>query len=139
MSWIRLDFTEKTLSGNHRIKYLFDRFALEKTLDAYEIRELDSEVLRERIIRSLQRGNLHPITVSMASKRLARKYIYANPESNTIVILTPAMGAANSKTELLPIPEMLDETPDLEPVEDEPVSDAIFNEEVAMPLKKAHL
>jgi hypothetical protein len=139
MSWIRLDFAEKTLSGNHKIKYLFDRFALEKTLDAYEIRELDSEVLRERIIRSLQRGNLHPVIVSLASKRLARKYIYANPESNTIVILTPAMGAATSKTELMQITEMLDVAPDLEPLEDEPVSDAIFNEEVAIPLKKAHL
>ncbi len=139
MSWIRLDFTEKTLSGNYRIKYLFDRFALEKTLDAYEIRELESAVLKERIIRSLQRGNLHPITVSLKSKRLARKYIYANPESNSIVILTPAMSAASSKSALLPFPEMLDEAPDHEPVEDEPVSDAVFNEEVAKPLKKAYL
>ena len=135
MSWIRLDFADKTLSGNHKIKYLYDRYSLEKSLDAYEIRELDSEVLKERIIRSLQRGNLHPVTVSLQSKRLARKYIYANPEANTIVILTPATGAATGKVELVPIDEM----PQLEPVEDEPVSDSIFKEEVAAPLANAHL
>ncbi len=134
-SWIRLDFAEKTLSGNHRIKYMYDRFALESALAAYEIKEMDSEVLRERIIRSLQRGNLHPVTVSLQSKKLARKYIYANPEANTIVILTPAMGAANGKVELVPLNEM----PELDPVEDEPVSDSIFKEEVSIPLAKAHL
>ncbi len=134
-SWIRLDFAEKTLSGNHRIKYMYDRFVLERALDAYEIKEMDSDILKERIIRSLQRGNLHPVTVSLQSKRLARKYIYANPEANTIVILTPAMGAANGKVELVPLTEM----PELEPVEDEPVSDSIFKEEVAIPLANAHL
>jgi hypothetical protein len=139
MSWISLDFAEKTLSGNYKTKYLFDRFPLEKLLDAYEIRELDSEVLRERIIRSLRRGNLHPVIISLASKRLARKYIYASPESNTIVILSPATGAGTSKTELAPIADMLAEMPDLETVEDEPVSDTIFNEEVALPLKRTHL
>jgi hypothetical protein len=135
MCWIRLDFADKTLSGNHKIKYMYDRFELERTLAAYEIKEMDSEELRERIIRSLQRGNLHPVTVSLQSKRLARKYIYANPEVNSIVILTPATGAANGKVELVPISEM----PELEPVEDEPVSDSIFKEDVATPLAKAHL
>jgi hypothetical protein len=134
-SWIRLDFADKTLAGNHKIKYMYDRFALERALAAYEIKEMDSEVLKERIIRSLQRGNLQPVTVSLQSKRLARKYIYANPEVNSIVILTPATGAANGKVELLPISEM----PELEQVEDEPVSDSIFKEDVALPLAKAHL
>ena len=96
---------------------------------------MDSDVLKERIIRSLQRGNLQPVTVSLQSKRLARKYIYANPEVNSIVILTPATGAANGKVELLPISEL----PELEQVEDEPVSDSIFKEDVAVPLANAHL
>ena len=120
MSWIRLDFAQKTLSGNHKIKYLFDRFPLEKTL--------------ERIIRSLQRGNLHPVTYTLASGKPGRKYIYANPEANIIVNLSAATRAAGKDE-----PIAITEIPDFEPADDEPVSDSIFNEEVATSLKKAHL
>jgi len=134
MSWIRLDFSQKTLSGNYKIRYLFDRFALEKTLAVYKIREMDMEPLKERIIRSLQRGNLHPVTYTLVSGKLGRKYIYANPETNMIINLSAATRAAGKDE-----PIAITEIPDFEPADDEPVSDSIFNEDVAAPLKKAHL
>jgi hypothetical protein len=134
MSWIRLDFAEKTRAGNHKIKYLFDRFALEKTLAKYKIRELDMEPLKEQLIRSLQRGNLHPVTYTLASNKMERKYIYANPETNTIVNLSVATRAAGKAG-----PVAITDIPDPDPADNEPVNDAIFDEEVSTSLKRAHL
>jgi hypothetical protein len=134
MSWIRLDFTDKTLAGNHKFKYLFDRFALEKTLGKYNIRELEMEPLKERLIRSLQRGNLHPVTYTLASGNADRKYIFANPETNTIVNLSAATRAAGRSR-----PIAITEIPDFEPADNEAVADFVLDEESPAALKRAHL
>ncbi len=69
--WLQLNFAEKTVWGNYKINKFSDHFDLEKTLRQYKIRELENEELEQRICRSLRRGNLHPVTFVLHSKKNA--------------------------------------------------------------------
>ncbi|MDO6434716.1 hypothetical protein Q4E93_29160 [Flavitalea sp. BT771] len=86
-AWIQLDFSAKTPMNNYRtrqfrLQYGYD---LEKVLDNYPIRELQVEELRSNLIRSLRKGNIHPVTFAMTNK-IERKYIEACPQFKTISI-----------------------------------------------------
>jgi hypothetical protein len=93
-AWIQLDFTAKTTMGNYktrqfRLQYGYD---LEKVLNNYPIRELQVEELRSNLIRSLRKGNIHPVTFAMTNK-IERKYIEACPQFKTISIYSESVRA----------------------------------------------
>jgi hypothetical protein len=94
-AWIQLDFTARTPMNNYRtrqfrLQYGYD---LEKVLDNYPIRELQVEELRSSLIRSLRKGNIHPVTFAMTNK-IEKKYIEACPQFKTISIYSEAVRAA---------------------------------------------
>ena len=92
-AWIQLDFTERT-SGNQNYKTRQYRdqhgYNLEKVLMSYPIKELEDEDLKANLIRSLCKGNLHPVTFVKGNKT-ERMYITACPEFKTITICSQAV------------------------------------------------
>ncbi len=63
-AWLQLDFKDSTDSGNFRMKQYHHNygFDLEQTLSKYPIKELQNEQYKEKLIRSLERGNLQSAT-----------------------------------------------------------------------------
>jgi hypothetical protein len=94
-AWSQLDFSQKTLHGNYKIKEYKDSYGydLVKALEIYPIVELQDEKLKANLIRSLQRGNLHPVHFTK-NKKQETVFIEANPKSRLINIYPLATRAA---------------------------------------------
>jgi hypothetical protein len=86
-AWIRLDFGEKDVHDNYKIKQYGLRYGydLEKVLEKYPIRELGQEKTKAELYRSLQRGNRQSVSFDKATKS-EKMYIEANPMFKTINI-----------------------------------------------------
>lgn len=86
-AWIRLDFGEKDLHDNYKIKQygLHYGYDLEKVLERYPIKELQQEKTKAELYRSLQRGNRQSVTFDKPTKS-EKMYIEANPMFKTINI-----------------------------------------------------
>ena len=94
-SWLQLNFGAKNSYNNYPFIYVRPgRFDLEKALEKHPIREMSFENLRGNLIRSLQRGNLHPVIFDHPD-RTERAFIEANPAKDTINIYPVAMGAGD--------------------------------------------
>jgi len=98
-AWIQLDFKTKTAMNNYKIRQFRQShgYDLEKTLSIYPIRELKDRDLKANLIRSLQKGNLHPVTFEKGDK-VEKMYIAANPQFKTITICSEAAREAYSQT-----------------------------------------
>jgi hypothetical protein len=95
LTWIQLDFSRKDADGNFpRLYYRGKKFELEETLRDLHVREMEYDNLRETVIRSLQRGNLHPVNID-APDRKGKHLIAANPKMATIDIYPLATRAAD--------------------------------------------
>jgi hypothetical protein len=94
-AWIRLDFGEKDLHDNYKIKQYGLRYGyeLEKVLEKYPIRELQQEKTKAELYRSLQRGNRQSVTFDKQTKS-EKMYIEANPVFKTINIYSPVVKVA---------------------------------------------
>ena len=86
-AWIKLDFGEKDVHDNYKIKQYGLRYGydLEKVLEKYPIRELQQEKTKAELYRSLQRGNRQSVTFDKPAKS-EKMYIEANPMFKTINI-----------------------------------------------------
>jgi hypothetical protein len=94
-SWIQLDFGRKDANGNFaRVYYRGKKFELEESLRDMHVREMTFDNLRETVIRSLQRGNLHPVNID-APDRQGKYLIGANPACSAIDIYPLATRAAD--------------------------------------------
>jgi hypothetical protein len=91
-AWIQLDFSTKTAMNNYKTRQYRQSYGydLEKVLENYPIRELYDEELKANLLRSLKKGNVHPVTLSKTNK-IEKVYIEANPQFKTIVIHTQAI------------------------------------------------
>lgn len=94
-AWIRLDFGEKDVHDNYKIKQYGSRYGydLEKVLEKYPIRELEQEKTKAELYRSLQRGNRQSVTFDKPTKS-EKMYIEANPMFKTINIYPHVVKAA---------------------------------------------
>ncbi|MBS1601553.1 MAG: hypothetical protein JST42_02710 [Bacteroidetes bacterium] len=104
-AWSELNFNEKDSFGNYKIKEYKEsyNYDLEKVLEMYPIIELQDEQLKKTLIRSLQRGNIHPVYFVKNNKR-DKVFIEASPRKKTIVISQQATRAA-VRAEKFPKPE----------------------------------
>jgi hypothetical protein len=86
-AWIQLNFGEKDQHGNYKVRQYRPQygFDLEKILQKYPIAELKQEDLKAGLIKSLKKGNQHPVTFEKSSKT-ERMLIEANPQYKTINI-----------------------------------------------------
>ena len=113
-AWIKLDFGEKDLHDNYKVKQYGLRYGyeLEKVLEKYPIRELQQENTKAELYRSLQRGNRQSVTFDKQTKS-EKMYIEANPVFKTINIYPHVLKVAKKidSAPLLPSPEDSREQP----------------------------
>jgi hypothetical protein len=94
-AWLKLNFAEKDRNGNYVFTYFRGRkYEMEEILKKYNIREMDYEELKARLIRSLQRGNRCPATFD-GPDHTGKQLIEANPALSTINIYPMATRAAD--------------------------------------------
>ncbi len=84
-AWLQLDFNEKDESGNHKIKMIHQAygFNLESELAKHPIKELNDLATKERLMQSLERGNLRQVTF-VRGDRVDNMFIEANPQFKTL-------------------------------------------------------
>ncbi|HEY6900198.1 MAG TPA: hypothetical protein VI233_06125 [Puia sp.] len=101
LGWSQLNFSLRDPSGNYRyIRYgALYNYDLERVLNIYPILNLQNDAIRETLIRSLQRGNAHPVYLVKDGKK-AKCLISANLETRLITI-QPIGGSARSIKEIL--------------------------------------
>lgn len=87
-AWIKLDFLEKEAGGNYKMKQFHEgyKYDLAETLQKYHIRELGDPEQKERLLQSLQRGNVQLVTFEKNgfSEKL---WIEANPQFKSLNVL----------------------------------------------------
>jgi hypothetical protein len=84
-AWLQIDFAQKDENGNHKFKMIHQAYGydLEKELAKHPIKELNEPVTKERLMQSLERGNLHQVTFTKADKE-EKVFIEANPQFKTL-------------------------------------------------------
>jgi hypothetical protein len=84
-AWMQIDFSQKDNHGNHKYKMIHQGYGydLEKELTRHPIKELNDQVSKERLMKSLERGNLHQVTFAKADRE-DKMFIEANPHFKTL-------------------------------------------------------
>lgn len=84
-AWIQLNFKEKNEHGNYKQNQFHEKwkYDLEKSLGKHPIKELNSTVQKEDLIKSLQKGNLQSVTFSKDGNE-SKMFVEANPRERNI-------------------------------------------------------
>ncbi len=84
-AWLQLDFKEKDKNDNFKIKQYHSGYGyeLEPVLNRYPIKELSNDEEKARMIKSLEKGNQHPVTFTRDGKE-EKMHIEANPQFKTL-------------------------------------------------------
>ena len=120
-AWSQLDFSEKNLFGNYKCTEYRENhgYDLEKVLNIYPIVELQDDELKKSLIRSLQRGNIHPVHF-IKNNKTEKLFIEANPRNRLINIFPQATRVAVRTEELAkekdPFPATPQPTMETEPL-----------------------
>ncbi|MDZ7650311.1 MAG: hypothetical protein U5K54_26000 [Cytophagales bacterium] len=80
-AWVQLDFQEKDKNDNFKVKQYHQGYGyeLEATLNKYPIKELSSEEEKGKLIKSLEKGNVQPVTF-IKEGREEKMFVAANPQ-----------------------------------------------------------
>lgn len=86
-AWVQLNFAEKDKHDNYKMQMFFPKygFDLEKAVGKLPIAELNNADQHERLLKSLQKGNVEAVTLN-GTKGPEKVYIAANPEFKKINI-----------------------------------------------------
>jgi len=86
-AWLQLNFEERDAYSNYKMRQFRAQYGydLETTLERYPIRELQNTELRAALLRSLKKGNMHPVSF-MKSSKSEIMFIEASPQYKTINI-----------------------------------------------------
>lgn len=84
-AWLQIDWSQKDNHGNHKFKMIHQGYGynLEKELQKHPIKELNDPTTKERLMQSLERGNLHQVTFVKGDKE-EKMFIEANPQFKTL-------------------------------------------------------
>jgi hypothetical protein len=84
-AWLQIDFNQQDDKGNHKFKMIHQAYGydLDKELSKHPIKELNEPVTKERLMQSLERGNLHQVTF-VKGDREDKMFIEANPQFKTL-------------------------------------------------------
>ena len=84
-AWLQIDFNQQDEKGNNKFKMIHQAYGydLDKELSKHPIKELNEPVTKERLMQSLERGNLHQVTFTKADKE-EKMFIEANPQFKTL-------------------------------------------------------
>lgn len=86
-AWIQLDFKEKEENGNYKTKQYHQNYGydLEASLKVFPIKELQNEQQRDRLMMSLQKGNIQSVTMETRG-RDQMFFLEANPQYKTVSV-----------------------------------------------------
>lgn len=84
-AWMQLDFSEKDKNDNFKVKQFHEAYGynLDTVVQRYPIKELASESEREKLIKSLKKGNVHQVTFSSEGKE-EKMFVAANPQFKSL-------------------------------------------------------
>jgi hypothetical protein len=84
-AWLQIDWNQKDNNGNHKFKMIHEAygFKLDHVLAKHPIKELNEPVAKDRLMQSLERGNLHQVTFQKGDKE-EKMFIEANPQFKTL-------------------------------------------------------
>lgn len=84
-AWMQIDFKQQDDKGNNKIKMYSQGYGydLDKELSKHPIKELNEPTTKERLMQSLERGNLHQVTF-VRGDREDKMFIEANPQFKTL-------------------------------------------------------
>jgi hypothetical protein len=91
-AWLQIDWSQKEANGNHKFKVVHQAYGydLDKVLSKLPIKDLDGAVFKERLMKSLERGNLHEV-VFQNGDSAERRLIEANPQFKTLNVYDLSM------------------------------------------------
>lgn len=98
-AWVQIDFTEKETNGNFKMKQFHQNYGydLSATLEKYPIKELMEQEQKEKLMASLQKGNVQSVTITMNGKE-EKMFISANPQFKTINVFDSQMKAVQKES-----------------------------------------
>jgi len=84
-AWVQLDFADKDKNENFKVKQYHQGygFDLEGTVNRYPIKELGSNDEKVKLLKSLEKGNLQPVTF-IKEGREEKMFVAANPQFKTL-------------------------------------------------------
>lgn len=84
-AWLQIDWAQKDNHGNYKFRTIHEGYGynLEKELQRYPIKDLNDITWKERLMQSLERGNLHQVTFIKGDKE-EKMHIEANPQFKTL-------------------------------------------------------
>jgi hypothetical protein len=84
-AWLQIDWNQKDNNGNHKFKMIHEAygFNLEKVLGKYPIKELNDQTSKDRLMQSLERGNVHQVSFVKGDKE-EKMFIEANPQFKSL-------------------------------------------------------
>lgn len=98
-AWLQLDPQAQDQQGNHKVKQFHENygFNLEKTLKQFAIKEMEDPQQKERLLRSLGRGNLQQVT-ALQDGLETKRFIEASPQYKTINVFDEQMKPVKRET-----------------------------------------
>lgn len=108
-TWIQLDFGNKDKDGNYERKTYHQNYGydLKETLSYYPIKEMMKEDEKEKLIRSLEKGNVQMVTLETPGKDI-KVFVEADPKYKDLNVYTSKMVSLDKdqKEELMKKPEI---------------------------------
>lgn len=84
-AWLQLDFQEKDKNDNFKVKQFHQGYGydLEAVVKRYPIKELGNDEEKVKLLKSLEKGNLQPVTFVIEGRE-DKMYVSANPQYKTL-------------------------------------------------------
>lgn len=84
-AWQQLDFSQKTESGNFKVKQFTDNhgYNLESALAKHPIKELSDSQWKDKLLKSLEKGNVQAVKMEKDGREQLM-FVSANPQFKTI-------------------------------------------------------
>ncbi len=84
-AWLQLDFKQRLENGNYKMNQYHENYGydLEKQLEKYAIKEMTTADSREKLLKSLEKGNLHTVSFLKDGKE-EKLSVEASPQFKTI-------------------------------------------------------
>lgn len=86
-AWLQIDFSKKDDKGNFKVQQYHEawKYDLDKLLSKQPIKELENATLKERLVNSLEKGNIAPATFVRDGKE-EKMFLEANPKDRNLTI-----------------------------------------------------
>ncbi len=115
-AWLQLN-PKKEENGNHKVQQYHSAygFDLQKSLDKHPLKELVNPDQKERLIKSLEKGNLQEVSYTRNDKE-EKMYVEANPKDRNVILYDAQMvkqfqGIKEKKGETSEMTKSQDNTP----------------------------